>query len=240
MRRLFAVAITGSLCLVSCRSKSNLDQQLFEATRKGDLVEVQRLLKNGANPNANNGDKEFNFTVLETSTSHPNVLKALLAAGADPHLRDSSGGSPLYLAAGESAESLRLLLDAGVKPDEPTAEGNTALSFACQTGNVECINLLLAKGANVNHQDSVGFTPLHWTLLSTWTGGATRLQSIRILLQHQADPRIKDGHGRTALDWAMMDTLKRKPDADAIIKILKSAPRVPKADPTRSPVKSSA
>lgn len=221
MRCVIVLALIGLLSLLGCKSKSELNAELYKSSQKGDVVAVRRLLKQGADPNANNGDKEFNVTVLEASTSHPEVLKTLLDAGANPRLADSNGGTPLYIAAGESATSLRLLLDAGVKPDEPISGGKTALAFAADIGNIDSIELLIANGANVNNQDSLGFTPIHQTVLSSWTG--RRAEAIRLLLKHGANPKLKDKRGKTALDWAKDDFYRRKPDGPEIVKILEAA-----------------
>lgn len=41
-------------------------------------------------------------------------------------------------------------------------EHYTALTLACINGNEECAELLIAKGAQVDHKDGNGFTPLIW------------------------------------------------------------------------------
>ena len=69
---------------------------------------------------------------------------------------------PLY----ESALALNLtdveiLLAAGAHPDGyKDAVGNTALMWTSHEGNTSIMEVLLKGGANVNHQNNFGFTPL--------------------------------------------------------------------------------
>jgi len=52
--------------------------------------------------------------------------------------------------------------------------GNSLLSYACQNGNAKICKYLIAKGANMNHQNAAGQTPAHFAIafkffdLSTW------------------------------------------------------------------------
>lgn len=52
--------------------------------------------------------------------------------------------------------------------------GNTLLSYACQNGNMKICKYLVAKGANMDHQNNAGQTPAHFAIafkffdLSTW------------------------------------------------------------------------
>jgi ankyrin repeat protein len=44
------------------------------------------------------------------------------------------------------------------------AYGKTALITACEYGHLTCVELLLEHGANLNHQDDLGRTPLHYVI----------------------------------------------------------------------------
>ena len=63
------------------------DKQLFKAARFGDLVGVERLLKNGADPNQRH---PLGWTLLQVAAiqGHVQIVKALLKYGADPNLGD--------------------------------------------------------------------------------------------------------------------------------------------------------
>lgn len=58
-----------------------------------------------------------------------------------------------------------------------------------------------------------GSTPLHLAVQSTGAGGtagaiAEQLEIIRMLLQHGADPGVKDGSGRSVIDWTKNDQIR--------------------------------
>jgi len=59
--------------------------------------------------------------------------------------------------------------------------GNAALTVACAWDNAACALLLLAHGANVNHVNGNGYTPLRQACLF---GNSA---CVRVLLEHGAD-----------------------------------------------------
>ncbi|KAJ5286974.1 hypothetical protein N7478_002660 [Penicillium angulare] len=72
---------------------------------------------------------------------------------------DSSSAKPIHVAAmGTSARMLNTLLEYGAKPFELDGRGQTPLFF-CNSANVA--KVLLSNGANINHKDQLGFTPVH-------------------------------------------------------------------------------
>ena len=81
-------------------------------------------------------------------------MKLLLAAGADADERESDGDSPLLWAAacGSSAETVRLLLEAGADPNVVgDMEGKTTpLISAVGEEKLEMVKLLLDAGADPN------------------------------------------------------------------------------------------
>ncbi len=86
------------------------------------------------------------------------------------------------------------LLDSGA--DIEYFEGTTALCHAVQNGNETTVDILLARGANVNNYDYTYST----ALMRAADSGKEILVSI--LLSHKADPEMKDVYGNTALQIA--------------------------------------
>ena len=89
---------------------------------------------------------------LRTTPDQLDVIRALLAAGADPNFIASE--SPLQLAISASGRSgielVRMFLDAGANPNAPDEEGEPAFFMAGASGvQVEVLQLLLARGADV-------------------------------------------------------------------------------------------
>ena len=110
---------------------------------------------------------------IETSSD---VLKALLAAGADPHLTPVDGTTPLMVAAGMGRATFQPGLQRGRRSS--SAE--------------EAVTILLDAGSNINAVNEADFTALH--------GAAFRglNEVIKILVDRGADINARDFKGRTA------------------------------------------
>jgi|WetSurMetagenome_2_1015567.scaffolds.fasta_scaffold71527_2 uncharacterized protein len=80
---------------------------------------------------------------------HEPIMRALLAAGADPH-SNASGTFPLYAAAWHGrAAAIDLLIAGGADVDAREASGATALMAAAAQGHDEVARRLLAHGASL-------------------------------------------------------------------------------------------
>jgi ankyrin repeat protein len=115
------------------------------ATRDHPYV-VRRLLSSGADANARTRD---GFTpLLNAAAAGRAVIEALLEAGADPAAQESRlGWRPLYrFAEYASAAGVELVL----KVDAEDLDGGTALAAAAESGCAECVELLLAAGADAS------------------------------------------------------------------------------------------
>ncbi|XP_060609077.1 E3 ubiquitin-protein ligase HACE1 [Anolis sagrei] len=74
-------------------------------------------------------------------------------------------------------------------------EKRSLLHIAANCGSVECLVLLLKKGANPNYQDISGCTPLH---LAARNG---QKKCMGKLLEYSADVNICNNEGLTAIHW---------------------------------------
>ena len=113
------------------------------------------------------------------SKGHAEIVRVLLAAGADPAAADGTGARPLHRAAGGagSLDVLRTLLAAaaaataaGAKPaiDARDRWGRTALMAAAAAGRRGAALLLVARGASLEVTDGEGRTALE---VATAEGG---------------------------------------------------------------------
>ncbi|RYZ81807.1 MAG: hypothetical protein EOP06_22845 [Proteobacteria bacterium] len=103
------------------------------------------------------------------------------------------GAILLQAAESGSLPLIKRLLRNGIPVDSEDENGETALSWVARWGSASIVALLLAHGADPNHADKWGYTPLmiHFNARNT-----------RLLLQHGADPRALDEDGDTALHCA--------------------------------------
>ena len=97
------------------------------------------------------------------TTDRASLERALAAPDStDPDSRDSSGQTPLLLAAASGAPELtQLLLQHGADPSVAGAGGRTPLHAAAERGCLQTVRLLLRHGGlHVSAQDDAGLSPL--------------------------------------------------------------------------------
>jgi uncharacterized protein len=184
--------------------------------RRARLQLITALLAHGADPNARMTRRPFigggyedaagaTPFVLASAAADVEIMRMLLAAGADPTLVTDSqatavmAASGLNRSVGESAlteaqviAAVTLLFELGADARGETTLGENALFGAAYRGWNTLLNLLIDKGANVNAVSKAGITP--WLAAS---GHGDRLGGVlyntegaKILLAHGADPKL--------------------------------------------------
>ena len=151
---------------------------------------VKALLAHGANPNVRI-EKDFppysrSPYALQTSlvgvtpfllaaaAADVDLMRTLLAGGADPHIKAKDGSTALMMVAGlgrvderqndqdyaAALEAAKLALTLGDDVNAVNAAGRTALHCAASIGANGMIQFLFEKGANLNTKDRRGYSPL--------------------------------------------------------------------------------
>lgn len=137
---LFALLLTPD-ALVAQNSKQELHDQLWEAVRKGDAVAVSALLDKGANVNAR---FRYGTTALYKAAErgHAEVVRVLLARGADPSVKDTFyGATAISWALGNKhIEVVRALLE------KDSGSVNDVLLTGTREGNIELVRMALQRG----------------------------------------------------------------------------------------------
>ncbi len=129
------------------------------------------------------------------------IYVKLLEKGASPNYCDNSGTCVMNEAAREP-DSFWLFqaLAHGGDPDvlntgNRHAPNRTPLFYALNKRLVKNTIILIDAGADVNHRDSFGLTPLRVA------GGNGEYESIVAMLEAGADPKQTDKHGHSFVDW---------------------------------------
>nr|WP_116116927.1 ankyrin repeat domain-containing protein [Paraburkholderia sp. BL6669N2] len=155
-------------------------------------------------------------------------VNKLLAKGMDPNSVDNQGMPLLVLAAREKSDKVGAALVANPKTNIEIQDkaGENAMMMAALNGDLDFVNLLIAKDAEVNKK---GWAPLHYAaanghddivkvlldhsayvdagspngttpLMMAARGG--HVSTVKLLLDNGADLTVKNQIGLTALDFA--------------------------------------
>jgi uncharacterized protein len=188
--------------------------------RKVKLELVKTLLARGANPNVRMTKRPPGFSglgggyedaagatpfLLASAAADLEMMRLLLAAGADPTLVTDTRTTPVMAASGlnrgigesptteaEALEAVRFLMQLGADAKGATTNGENALFGAAYRGWNTLLALLIEKGADVNAISKAGVTP--WLAASGYgdrLGGVLyNTQGADLLLAHGADPKL--------------------------------------------------
>ncbi|OBT62384.1 hypothetical protein VE03_08439 [Pseudogymnoascus sp. 23342-1-I1] len=133
---------------------------------------VALLLENGAEVDIGFGGDRVNARRFETpldqacsiSQQSEDVVRILLEAGASVDALHRDGRTPLHLSCRQSLGISKVLLEHGASVDAVAHDGSRPLHDAVREGNVELIDVLVARGAAVDVKDVEGRTPLDLAL----------------------------------------------------------------------------
>jgi len=126
-------------------------------------------------------------------------VRALLARGANPDVRDEGRRTPLHQAVlGNSVGLCGLLIESGAEVNARDRQGMTPLHFAAQEHAPEIARILVGKGADVNARDEDGASVL-WRAVAAARG---RDEIVRLLLEHGARDDLANFEGVTPRELA--------------------------------------
>jgi ankyrin repeat protein len=192
------VAKTGNTALLIALARPNPEAARLLMAKGADTAAVNK--------------RGVTALLAATDGNDTATIRVLVEAGADVNQADILGNTPLMNAAGNgNLSAVKLLLARGAKVNAvapaSTAKinnrplvfgGFTPLILAATYGPPEVVRTLLDAGADVNAAEARGMTPLMLSL----TTDRLNPEITKILLEHNADTKMKSLEGETALDWA--------------------------------------
>ncbi|XP_072294170.1 cyclin-dependent kinase 4 inhibitor C [Eucyclogobius newberryi] len=128
-------------------AQKSIEDELCDASAKGNLIEVMLCLERGA---AINGLNSYNRTALQVvMLGNSALVAALLCAGANHTLRDGVCGlTVIHDAAREGfEETVRVLLEYGADANVKDDRGNLPLHLAAIKGHASVVKLLFEHTA---------------------------------------------------------------------------------------------
>lgn len=144
--------------------EAGAEEDFYSLIRVGDGEGVRKWLE--ADPSLARADNELGGPLfVAVRSARVEIVKLLLAHGANPNTVNSMRNTPLWFAAQSAARSedriavMRELLAAGAEINRRCEGGSTALSYAAWRGNLEVVKFLLAEGALNWVEDDEGKLP---------------------------------------------------------------------------------
>lgn len=159
------------------------------------IVEQILLKSDSIDEKQEDGDSALSLLVRHKYHEH---AKRLVNAKADVNSRDIYGYTPLMAAAGVCTKSLITLIDAKADIHAVTDDtGLTPLYIAALNNQIEILEILISKNAELDHQSKEGTTALGIALDSG------HIAAVKLLIKHGVNVNLGEDNFYSPLDSAI-------------------------------------
>jgi len=202
------VLIFSALTMISCDDQKEADEpvvdpergrEILEAIKAGKTDHVTRMIERERN--LLYAKDEFGWRPLHLAVRYrrTELVSFLIRKGANVNQQDGDGQTALMWAIEyERPDYVESLLMVGADPNiREVSQDWGPLHKACFYSLPKVVKMLLDKGADVNHVDETGRSPLLWAL--TPISHDNRLEVLPLLLMRGADVDVENKEGLTPI-----------------------------------------
>jgi ankyrin repeat protein len=174
MKKAIAIVLLTILVVTflkaTSKKKEELNKKLESMVMLGDIDEVKRLIKAGADVHHRfdfGATKDVTVIVFAVMSDTAEMVKVLIDSGANVNEKYEGDTTLLHLACrwdlNDTAVTEVLIaagLDVNAKINKGSLEGETPLHLSAAIGNMGVAEVLIKNGADVNARKANGETPL--------------------------------------------------------------------------------
>ncbi len=198
------------LLLVACNKKTEINdlnnkliESITDAAIKGDLSEIEFLIKAGADINAKYDDKGYTALMYAARYGYTEIVQYLISVGVDVNIQCYDIETALSIAIENGhTKIVEMLIAAGAEEIEPKLQVveledfGDELRMAARDGYLSEVEKLIGIGVDVNMQNNNGRTAL------MMAAGNGYFEIVELLIEAGADNNLQDINGYTALKFA--------------------------------------
>ncbi|MBN2768915.1 MAG: ankyrin repeat domain-containing protein [Campylobacterales bacterium] len=156
MKKILLCIIFLSFCFAD---EKNGWSTLHQAVYDNNLVAIEKSIDEDSTLIEQKSNAGITPLHIAVKLRRMDIVKILLAKGADVDAQDNNGLTPLHYAIGQNQEELsRYLITIGADMDIQNSEGITPLHQAAFRGNVALIQFMLDNNANIDILNNQGAT----------------------------------------------------------------------------------
>ena len=176
---------------------------LHAAAAKGDIAEIETLVKSGASIDARDGRARTPLHVA-AFMGKPDAARTLMRLGADANALEAQKYDIVTIAAvADDVPMLKVALEGGCKAGNITSPYyGTALIAAAHLGHDEVVRILIAAKAPLDHVNNLGWTAVIESIV-LGNGGKRHVATLKALADAGANVNLADRSGETPLTLAM-------------------------------------
>lgn len=169
---------------------------LHAAAAKGDIAEIEKLVKSGAPVDARDGRARTPLHVA-VFMRKPEAARVLMQLGADANALEAQKYDIVTIAAvADDVPMLKVALEGGCKAGNITSPYyGTGLIAAAHLGHDEAVRTLIAAKAPLDHVNNLGWTAVIESIV-LGNGGKRHIETLNALVDAGADINLADRLGR--------------------------------------------